>query len=231
MTEYKRTKEASAALNNGTVEFLGIPLLVESGVLVPREETELLSQKAIDVLAAGNGRKRIVVDMCCGAGNLACAIALKAPNVEVWGSDLSHQSVQLSRKNVEYCQVGDIVTIVQGDLFEPLEEAGIKGCVDVIACNPPYIPEKTINGPLADLLELEPIEAFEAGPYGISFHQGVTNRAVSWLRAGGALLFEFGLGQERLVKTIIKRTGVFSDVELFPDKEGNPRVAMARKIE
>lgn len=230
MTEHKRIKEARVALGNGQVEFLGIPLLVENGVLVPREETELLAKKAIDVLANQNGRQRIVVDMCCGAGNLACAISKKASDVQVWGSDLTDESVRLARKNVEYCQVDDRVTIVQGDLFEPLEETGIKGEVDVIVCNPPYIPEKTINGALSDLLKLEPIEAFEAGPYGISFHQNVSRAAASWLRVGGTLLFEFGIGQEKHVEMIIKRARVFGDVELFCNEEGDPRVALARRI-
>jgi release factor glutamine methyltransferase len=225
-----RTQEAKDGLETGIVKFLGVPLLVEGGVLVPRVETELLGQKAIDVLAAKNGEAQVVIDMCCGAGNLACAIATKVENVRVWGSDLTDECVQLARKNVEYCQVGDIVTIVQGDLFEPLEETGIKGAVDVIVCNPPYIPEKTLHGDLSDLLELEPIEAFEAGPYGISFHQRVSNAAASWLRVGGTLLFEFGVGQERHVEAIIKRARVFGEVELFCNEEGEPRVALARRI-
>ena len=230
MTEHKRTKEAKEALRNGHVEFLGISLLVENGVLVPREETELLAQKAIDVLASQDDRKRIVIDMCCGAGNLACVISMKASDVQIWGSDLTDESVRLARKNVEYCQVGDRVTIVQGDLFEPLEETGIKGQVDVIVCNPPYIPEKTITGELSDLLDLEPIEAFEAGAYGISFHQRVSKAAADWLRVGGSLLFEFGVGQEKHVEMIIKRARVFSDVELFCNEEDQPRVALAHRI-
>ncbi len=83
MTEQDKNQEAKDALTKGTKEFLGIPLLVESGVLIPREETELLGQKAIDVLAAEGGESLIAIDMCCGAGNLACAIAKKIDNVQV----------------------------------------------------------------------------------------------------------------------------------------------------
>jgi release factor glutamine methyltransferase len=168
--------------------------------------------------------------MCCGAGNLACAIAAKVDNVHVFGSDLTDECVQLSRKNVEYCNVGDVVTIVQGNLFEPLEEKGIKDSVDAIVCNPPYIPEEKINGDLTDLIELEPIEAFEAGPYGIKFHQSVSRAAASWLRVGGALLFEFGAGQERQVELLIRRTRVFGDVTFFANEEGISRVALAYRI-
>jgi len=214
-------------LAKGRQTFLGVELLCGPGALVPRPETELLGRTAIAKAQAAGAAPR-VIDMCCGAGNLASAIAVHVPGAQVWASDLTDGCVGWARRNVETLGLSGRVTVVQGDLFAPLAGHGLEGTVDVVVCNPPYISTGRLGTDRAALLELEPREAFDGGPYGLSIQQRVMREALPFLRAGGWLLFEFGLGQERQVKLLFERARSYEDIELVSDASGAPRVVLGR---
>jgi release factor glutamine methyltransferase len=204
--------------------FMDVDLLVERGVLMPRVETELLGATALEV-AADQSR---IVDMCCGSGNLACALAAHLPGARIWASDLTAACVSLARRNVEHTGVADRVTVVQGDLFSGLQ--GLAGAVDLIVCNPPYISQAKLAGERQALLEHEPREAFDGGPYGLSIHQRVVKEALPFLKPGGHLLFEIGLGQERQVKILFERTRAYEAPRTVANAAGEVRVVAARKL-
>lgn len=203
--------------------FMDVELLVERGVLVPRDETELLGNTALELLP----EEPKVIDMCCGSGNLACAIASRRPDARIWATDLTDACVGLARRNAAHVGV-DNVTVVQGDLFSGL--AGLEGTIDLIVCNPPYISQAKLAGERALLLESEPREAFDGGPYGLSIHQRVVKEALPFLKPGGWLLFEIGLGQERQVKLLFERTRAYQDLRTVANAAGEIRVVGARKI-
>lgn len=215
----------------GRQSFLGVELLADPGALVPREETEILGRRAIDALRGGSstGEGLVMIDMCCGAGNLACGIAAALPSLHVYASDLTDGCVSLARRNVEHLGLGERVTVVQGDLFAPLDPLGLEGSVDLIVCNPPYISTGRLAKDRAELLEHEPREAFDGGPYGLSIHQRVVKDALRYLRPGGHLMFEIGLGQEKQVKLLFDRTRAYEPVDFEHDAEGQPRCAVARR--
>jgi release factor glutamine methyltransferase len=121
------------------------------------------------------------------------------------------------------------VAVRQGDLFAGLEGLGLEGAVDVIACNPPYISEKRLAEDRAELLALEPVEAFAAGPYGIAIHQRVIRDALAYLREGGVLLVEIGAGQQRQVEMLFRRARQYSDIAAVCDDTGEPRVITGRR--
>jgi release factor glutamine methyltransferase len=207
-----------------TARFMDLDLLVERDVLIPRAETELLGAAALDLLP----EEPWVIDMCCGAGNLACAIASRRPLARVWASDLTDACVALARRNVAYTGVADRVSVVQGDLFSGL--AGLEGSIDVIVCNPPYISQAKLAGERAALLDNEPREAFDGGPYGLSIHQRVVREALPFLKPAGSLLFEIGQGQERQVKMLFERTRAYEGLRTVANAAGEVRVVAARKI-
>lgn len=214
------------AYERGRTTFMGLELLVSRGALVPRPETELLGSTAVEALRAmGSGELR-VIDMCCGAGNLACAIAHHVPQARVWACDLTPECVETARSNVSLLALEDRITVWQGDLFEALGSLGLHGTIDAIVCNPPYISEGRLAGDRAHLLELEPREAFAAGPYGLSVHMRVVKEAPAFLRPGGALLFEVGLGQDSQVKTLFARRKAYEGVRVVPNDAGEGRVVM-----
>ena len=220
--------DVTAAFAKGTHAFMGLTLLVEPGALIPRAETELLGGAAVEVLKAM--KNPFVIDMCCGSGNLACAIAHHVPTATVFAADLTPSCAALARKNAEHLGLNERLTVFQGDLFEPLRACLLSGGVDVIVCNPPYISTSKLQTDRASLLEHEPREAFDGGPYGLAIHQRVIKEAGTLLKPNGALLFEFGLGQERQMKALFERARVYTGIRFVNNAEGAPRAVVATRL-
>jgi release factor glutamine methyltransferase len=222
-----REIDVVGSLSTGRQSFLGVELLCGQGALVPRPETELLGRTAIEKVAAAGDAPR-VIDVCCGAGNLACAIATHVPGARVWATDLTDGCVGWTRRNVEQLGLGARVTVRQGDLFAGLAGEALEGTVDVIVCNPPYISTGRLAGDRAALLEHEPREAFDGGPYGLTIHQRVLKEALPFLKPGGWLLFEIGEGQDRQIGLLFQRARVYDAIGLAANAAGTPRVAFGR---
>lgn len=217
------------ALRAGMTRFMGVALRVAPGALVPRAETELLGRTAVEHLGRiGEGHSR-VIDMCCGSGNLGCAVACLVPGARVWACDVTEECVAVARANVEQLRLGERVEVFQGDLFSPLQGRGLEGTVDCVVCNPPYISTGRLARDRAELLAREPREAFDGGPYGLSIHQRVIRDAVPFLRPDGVLMFEFGLGQERQLAALLSRSGSYEDIQWKADEAAQPRAVVAKK--
>jgi release factor glutamine methyltransferase len=218
--------DVADAYGRGSTVFMGMEMLVASGALVPRPETELLGSTAVDILHEMDLPAPRVVDMCCGAGNLACAIAHHVPTARIWASDLTDGCVNTTRRNIAHHGLAGRVSVLQGDLFEALSTSVPPGTIDVIVCNPPYISEKRLDGDRSHLVALEPREAFAAGPYGIAIHMRVVKDALRYLRPAGALLFEVGLGQERQVASLLERSRRYDDIRAVTNSAGEVRVVL-----
>jgi len=220
--------DVTATYAKGKHAFMGIELLVEPGALIPRAETELLGAAAIELIKTLINPS--VIDVCCGSGNLACAIAHHVPGATVLAADLTASCATLARKNVEQLGLDKQVTVFQGDLFQPLRSSVPAGGVDMIVCNPPYISTSKLETERAWLLDHEPREAFDGGPYGLAIHQRVIKEAVALIKPGGHLLFEFGLGQERQMKALFDRARVYSELRYVNNAEGAPRAVVATRL-
>jgi release factor glutamine methyltransferase len=210
--------------------FMGLDLVVDGDVLAPRSETELLGRTAVSILKEAGVTSPLVIDMCCGSGNLACALASALPAAHVLAADLTDGAVRTARLNVERLGLADRVIVRQGDLFAALADDVAEGQAMLVVCNPPYISTGKLEGESAHLLETEPREAFDGGPYGISILQRLVREAPAYLAPGGYLAFEFGAGQERQAASLIARAGLFSPVDLISNDDGVPRVAVTRLV-
>jgi HemK-like putative methylase len=206
--------------------FLGVDLSLAPGVLVPREETELLGRSAIALVEAMAGTP-VVVDMCCGSGNLALAVAHHCPKAHLWAADLTDETVMLAQGNVQRLSLTDRIVVRQGDLFEAFGNDDLAGVVDMVVCNPPYISSSRLDGKSAHLLAQEPRAAFDGGPYGISILQRLIRDSPGFLKPGGWLLCEFGEGQERQVTALLTRTKAYEEPS-FGFIDGKPRVMICR---
>jgi release factor-specific protein-(glutamine-N5) methyltransferase len=212
----------------GSEEWLGIEIEVSPDVLAPRKETELLGRTAIRLLEGVD--EPTVIDMCCGSGNLGCAIAHHVAGSRVFACDLTDSCVALTRQNAKRLGLG--VTVFQGDLFAGLDGQDLEGNVDLVVCNPPYISTGRLEKDRATLLDHEPRAAFDGGPYGLTIQQRVIREAPAFVRPGGALAFEIGEGQARQISALFQRAkAVWTDVELVNDERGEPRVAVARRTD
>ncbi len=217
----------------GRTTFMGLTLLIAQGALIPRLETEILCRAALEKVARLRRpmHDTRVIDMCCGSGNLGCAIAAYEPSARVWASDLSPACVDIARKNAAHLALIDRVTVVRSNLFDGLGEFVGRGSIDLIVCNPPYISTHRLSSDRKELLLREPREAFDGGTYGLAIHQRVIAQSVPFLKPNGWLLFEVGLGQARQVERLFERSRSYGRCETRCDAAGNVRVVLAQRKE
>ena len=162
----------------GWAEFCGLRIAVEPGVFVPRRRTEFLVGEAVTLAEPGD----IIVDLCCGAGAIGAALAAAVDRAEVYAVDIDPAAVRCARRNVPG-------HVYQGDLYEPLP-AALRGRVDVLAANVPYIPTGEIELLPAEARDHEPRTALDGGRDGLDVLRRVAAAAQSWLAPGGHVLSE-----------------------------------------
>ena len=175
----------------GWAEFCGLRIAVEPGVFVPRRRTEFLARQAA-VLArrAVTGARPVVVDLCCGTGAVGAALLAELDDVELYAADIDSAAAHCARRNLG----GSGSQVYQGDLFDPLP-ASLRGRVDVLVANAPYVPTEAIGLMPPEAREHEPRIALDGGPDGVGVHRRVAAAAPQWLAPGGHLLVETGASQ------------------------------------
>lgn len=170
----------------------------------------------------------LVIDVCCGSGNLGLAIAHARPDAAVYLTDLTDEAVTQAQSNSDRLGLSIRASVGQGDLFAGIADMLAGRRADLVVCNPPYISTGKLAGEAAYLLEREPREAFDGGDYGIAIHQRLAREAPLYLKSDGWLAFEFGLGQDRQVAMLLKRSGRYDEIHFANDALGRPRVAYAQ---
>jgi release factor glutamine methyltransferase len=201
----------------GEQPFRRIVLEVRPGVFVPRPETEVLVDHALSTL--GDREDPVVVDAGTGTGAIALAIKDERPDATVFGTDLSAEAAELARANAS--RLGLDVTVIEGDLLEPLP-ADLRGWVDVIVSNPPYVPPEEIDDLPAEV-RADPRLALAGGT---EVHRRLAEQAPRWLRSGGALAVEIDARQGEEVAELLSRR--FARVRIERDLAGRDRVVLAR---
>lgn len=210
----------------GRQSFLGVELLAGPEALVPRTETEILGRTALDLVRRTEGS--LAIDLCTGAGNLAAGVAVAEPRLRIHAADLSAAAVGLARANMVYLDAAERVTLHEGDLFDALPDE-LRGTADVVICNPPYISSAKVGDMPAEISEHEPRLAFDGGSLGLSIVGRLVQEAPAWLRPGGWLCFEIGLGQGPYWQKRVLRFPGWAEVGAVEDDQGNVRVITARR--
>ncbi|MCX5413011.1 putative protein N(5)-glutamine methyltransferase [Streptomyces sp. NBC_00059] len=164
----------------GWAEFCGLRIAVDPGVFVPRRRTEFLVRQAA-ALAPG---APVVVDLCCGSGALGTALASSLADVELHAADVEPAAVRCARRNV-----GALGTVYEGDLFAPLP-GSLRGRVDILLANVPYVPTDDVELLPAEARVHEPRVALDGGGDGLDVMRRVVAEATDWLAPGGSLLVE-----------------------------------------
>lgn len=170
----------------GWAEFGGVRVAVAPGVFVPRRRTEFLKERAVARARAGS----VVLDLCCGTGALGLAIAVAAPGVELHAADLDPAAVSCATRNL--APIGGHV--YAGDLYDALP-AALRGSVDVLVVNAPYVPTGSLEFLPPEARDHEPRLALDGGPDGVRVHRRVAAGAPGWLAPDGILLIETGADQ------------------------------------
>jgi release factor glutamine methyltransferase len=164
----------------GWAEFCGIRIVVEPGVFVPRPRTELLAHEAVALTRPGD----VVVELCCGAGALSAVLLDAVERIEVTAADIEPAAARCARRNI-----GDRGAVFEGDLFDALP-AALRGRVDVIAANAPYVPTGEVDFLPPEARIHEPLVALDGGADGLDVLRRVIAGARPWLADGGYVLVE-----------------------------------------
>ncbi len=202
----------------GEQAFHRLTLEVRPGVFVPRPETEILVEVALGALRGVEAP--VVVDVGTGSGAIALAIKRERPDATVLATDLAPEAVELARVNA--ARLGLEVTVLLGDLLEPLP-AELRGWVDLVVSNPPYVPEEEYED-LPPEVRADPREALVGGP---ELYERLVEDAARWLRDGGVLAVEIHADAGARVSGILARA--FADVRVHRDLAGRDRVVIGRR--
>lgn len=193
----------------GWAEFCGLRIQVDTGVFVPRRRTEFLVRVAARLLGAsgGTGQAPVVVDLCCGSGAVGTALAALAGPVQLHASDVDEAAVQCTVRNIVPCG-GEVH---QGNLYGPLPER-LRGRVDVLAVNAPYVPSAEIGTMPQEARLHEPRVSLDGGEDGLQVQRLVAAGAPQWLAPGGHLLIETSRRQAPQTVDLFIRSGLTARV-------------------
>lgn len=203
----------------GEWEFYGLPLDISREVLIPRPDTEVLAEQAINYLRT-QGECR-VLDLCAGSGCVGLAIASQVPQTRVVLGEWSDGALKICRQNIRRNGLSGRVVPMQADARDKPEKA--LGDFQCIVCNPPYIPRADIDGLDVSVKDYEPHLALDGGEDGLDFYRAISEKWKDALNIGGRLYFEVGIGQADSVLRIMRSQG-FGDIQVVKDLHEIPRV-------
>ncbi|MFO7938624.1 MAG: peptide chain release factor N(5)-glutamine methyltransferase [Bacteroidales bacterium] len=233
LTRYVQERIEGKPLSHitGKQNFMGIEMHVTKDALIPRKETEILG-KLVSSLISESAHKTehpLVVDVCTGMGNLPLAYAYSFPNARILAADLSEKAIELAKENATTLNLSNAITWFVGDLLHPLDDEKYAEQVDIISCNPPYISSGKLEKMPAEIIGHEPEMAFNGGPFGIKILSRLLKEGLPYLKGGGWLCFEVGLGQGPGMQQLLERNPSYQQVRTATDAEGNIRALAAQK--
>ena len=224
----EKFKEGIELLKNGmplqyitnTQEFMALNFYVDSNVLIPQPDTEILVEEVLDILKK-DSEKKSVLDLCTGSGAIGISIS-KYTNSNVTMSDISKNALEISKKNSESNEIIDKCNFVLSDMFE-----NIDGKFDIIVSNPPYIKTKVINTLSAEV-QNEPMLALDGGEDGLNFYRIIVENAYKYLNRDGILALEIGYDQKEEVIALLEKVGQYTDIYCKKDLGDNDRIIVCK---
>jgi len=205
-------------------EFWTFSLEVNGDVLIPRPDTEIIVEEALDICRRSNITNLRILDIGTGSGAIALALASELTSAVVVATDISEGAVAQAKKNASALHLEERIDFRQGDWFEPVE-----GVFDIIISNPPYIAEEEYKRLPDGVRKYEPSIALLAGKKGTEFHEKLIHQAIDFLKKKGWLLLEIGAKQENAIRGLMDASGCYENITMRRDYSGLPRVMRARR--
>jgi release factor glutamine methyltransferase len=228
----RRAKREPVAYIVGAKEFMSLDFEVTRDVLIPRPETELLAEFAIqfigEMIQRDSTATPIVMDIGTGSGCLAVTIARSVPRAVVYASDVSEAALSVAERNARRHGVAERVRFRGGDVFEAFPNDDLHSRVDLIVSNPPYVSRSELAALQPEITGFEPEIAYLGGDDGLSFHKQLVNGGAPFLADSGLLAFEIGFGQAEEVRKMVASDGRYELVDTLIDYAGIERVIVAR---
>lgn len=212
----------------GTREFWSLDFEVTPDVLIPRPETELIVEEALEIMKRERESSRspfpVLIDVGTGSGVLAVVLAREFPSARVIATDVSARALAVARRNAARHGVADRITFVETSFLDGLEELA-----DLIVSNPPYVPSASAPALTPEVRDYEPGVAVFGGDDGLEILRRVCEDSVERLVPGGWLIVEFGYGQDDAVRSLAEASPALSLVKIRGDLQDIPRTAVMRK--
>ncbi|MGP1408023.1 peptide chain release factor N(5)-glutamine methyltransferase [Selenomonas sp.] len=220
----KRARRVPTAYIVGRREFMGLDFAVSRATLIPRPDTEILVEAAVERLGRmteGGVRAVRFADIGTGTGAIALSVLrYAAGDVTAAAVDISPTALAVARENAERLALAARVSFIEGDLLLPLAD----GAFDAILSNPPYIPDGEVESLAPEVRVYEPLLALKGGADGMDFYARLLKDAPRCLRAGGFLAVEAGIGQAQKIRAMAKAP--WGEVEILSDLAGIERVVV-----
>ena len=217
----RRANKEPVAYLVGHREFFSVDFLVTKDVFIPRPDTETLVMSAID--AAKEWSQPSILDLCAGSGCVAVSLAVNVPKSRVTAVELHPATARVTRQNIDKHKVTERVTLLEGDLFAPVERGAR---FELIVSNPPYVTSGEIPGLEADVRH-EPHRALDGGVDGLDVIRRIVNQAPGFLVPGGWLMMELAPEQAPTAISLLEDGG-FADTATVKDLAGQARVVKGR---
>ena len=212
----------------GRTEFYSLEISVNRGCLIPRPETELLVERAVEFLR-GRGGRQLVCDLCTGSGCIAVAIAKNFEDAQIIATDICDDALSVAAGNVEKHGLEGRIKLLCGDLFEPIIPHLDEGKFDLIVCNPPYVSSVEFAALDKKVKDYEPRKALFAGADGLDVYRRIFEKVEQFLKPQAALMLEIGYRQGQAVRELLEQIGCFGEIKIEKDFNDNDRIAIARK--
>jgi release factor glutamine methyltransferase len=212
----------------GRCEFYSLSLKITPACLIPRPETELLVEKAVEFLRK-RPAPRQALDLCTGSGCIAVALVKNCKDLQVTAVDLSEAALSVAAENVRAHNLEASVRLLCGNLYEPLIEELDNPRFDLIVSNPPYVSDAEYETLPPTVKNYEPKQALCGGADGLEIHRRIIGQAERFLRPDGALMLEIGFEQGPAVKNLLEQSGLFASVDIFKDLAQKDRIAVGKR--
>lgn len=202
----------------GKWDFMDSEFYVGDGVLIPRDDTEVVVNACINALQ--NTDRPVIIDLCSGSGAIAVTLAKAYPDSTVYALELSDKAFAYLEKNIEHNNIKNIITL-KDDIFTSFDKFS-DGFFDAIISNPPYIRTDVIKT-LQTEVQNEPVTALDGGSDGLNFYRVISEKWIPKLKIGGTISLEIGEEQATAVSALLKDSGI-SDIEVIKDIQNLDRV-------
>ncbi|HUW18383.1 MAG TPA: peptide chain release factor N(5)-glutamine methyltransferase [Sedimentisphaerales bacterium] len=212
----------------GRTEFYSLELKVAPDCMIPRPETELLVERAVEFLRTRTGAQ-FACDLCTGCGCIAVAIAKNFSDARIVATDICDAALNIAAQNVEKHQLKDRITLLCGDLFDPVVPQLDAGKFDLVVCNPPYVSAAEFEKLDKNVKDFEPKLALFAGEDGLDICRRIFEKLDRFLKPDAALMLEIGYAQGQAIKELLEQTNCFGEVRIEKDFHNNDRIVTAQK--
>lgn len=216
----RRLQNEPIAYIIGKCEFMGLDFLLNKDTLIPRPDTEILVEKAINIINENNFKKGL--DIGTGSGAIAISIAKYCKEIFMQAIDINENAILKAKENAEKNGVLNKINFFQSDLFEKINEK-----YDIIVSNPPYIKTDLIEELEENVKKYEPKRALDGGESGLIFYEKITKKCRDFLNENGYLIYEIGHDQAEDVKNIMLENN-FKNIEILKDLAGFDRVILGK---